>query len=136
MNTQTVDIELATMTWSSCISDEQRAIGKLDGVGSVAVALQSGAAAGECAGAGADTVRKGFLEFERWWSSYCFLSLGEILPFAAVWARQTRQPVSDDNPWHASEQTASKAIGDALEQGRVQRDAGQEQLFAQLYGRT
>lgn len=58
------------------------------------------------------------------------------VPFAAAWAKQARQPVSTDNPWHASEQAASKAIADALEQWRVQRDAAQEQLFTQLYGGT
>ena len=58
------------------------------------------------------------------------------VPFAAAWAKQTRQPVSDDNPWHTSEQAASKAIADALEQWRVKRDAAQERLFIQLYGET
>lgn len=58
------------------------------------------------------------------------------VPFAAAWVRQTRQPVSDDNAWHVSEQAQSKVIADALEQWRVQRDAAQERLFTQLYGKT
>lgn len=58
------------------------------------------------------------------------------VPFAAAWVKQTRQPVSDDNPLHVIELAASQAIADALEQWRVKRDAAQEQLFAQLYGET
>jgi poly(3-hydroxyalkanoate) synthetase len=58
------------------------------------------------------------------------------VPFAVAWVKQTRQPVSDDNPLHVSELEASQAIADAQEQWRVKRDAAQEQLFAQLYGET
>ena len=35
-----------------------------------------------------------------------------------------------------SVESARKAIVDALEQWRVQSDAAQERLFAQLYGKT
>ncbi len=58
------------------------------------------------------------------------------IPFAASWARSTREPVAADNPWLLREQAASKAIADALEQWRVHRDAAQERLFTQLYGET
>ena len=47
-----------------------------------------------------------------------------------------RQPVAADNSWHLGEQAASKPVAEALEQWRVQSDAAQERLFAQLYGKT
>lgn len=59
-----------------------------------------------------------------------------FVTFAAAWARATRQPASQDNPWRLREAAAGESIGGALERWRVQRDAAEERLFTQWYGRT
>ncbi|MDO8777207.1 MAG: DUF3141 domain-containing protein [Burkholderiaceae bacterium] len=56
--------------------------------------------------------------------------------FAAAWAREFRQPASEDNPWRLREEAAGKSIAGSLEQWRVQRDDAEEHLFTTLYGRS
>ena len=59
-----------------------------------------------------------------------------FVTFAAAWARETRRPAAEDNPWRLREEAAGKSIAGSLEQWRVQRDAAEERLFSLLYGRT
>ena len=54
--------------------------------------------------------------------------------YAAAWARDHRQPVSENNPWRRREEATGKLIAGSLEQWRVQRDAAEEHLFTMLYG--
>ena len=58
-----------------------------------------------------------------------------FVTLAASVARATRDAAPEDNPWRRNEAAAGKAIASTLEQWRLQRDAGQEQLFTMIYGR-
>ncbi len=59
-----------------------------------------------------------------------------FVTFAAAWARENRQPASENNPWRRREEATGKSFAASLDQWRVQRDAAEEHLFMLLYGRS
>ena len=72
------------------------------------------------------------LRFQRW----AFSDLNPWLawlPSAAGAVKANRQPVQQDNPWRAIEQTGSQMISASLDYYRAMRDASTETAFFTIY---